>query len=96
MSKHNDKKIGEVLKTMLQDKKFGSKIYETKIKKFWSETMGTTINKYTTEIRLKNNRLFLRIESAPLRQEISYGKEKLIAVLNKELGEDYITEIIIR
>jgi hypothetical protein len=31
-----------------------------------------------------------------LRQELSYGKEKIQKILNEELGEEYITEVIIR
>ena len=72
MSKHNDKPINEVLKNMVRDMKLSNKLHETKIKKFWVEVMGTTINNYTREIKLRKTKLFISIDSAPLRQELSY------------------------
>jgi predicted nucleic acid-binding Zn ribbon protein len=96
MAKHNDQIIGDVLKNMVRDMKISPKLHELKIKKFWQEVMGTTINNYTKEIRLRRNKLFITIDSAPLRQELTYGKDKLLKVLNKEIGEDYIQQIVIR
>ena len=58
--------------------------------------MGPTIEQYTKKIELNRGTLFLTIESAALRQELSYGKEKIQKILNEELGEAYITEVIIR
>ena len=96
MAKHNDQIIGDVLKNMVRDMKISPKLHELKIKKFWLDVMGTTINSYTKEIKLRRNKLFITIESAPLRQELSYGKEKLLKVLNREIGEEYIQDIVIR
>ena len=96
MPKHNDQIIGDVLKNMVKEMKWSPKLYESRIKRFWLEVMGTTINKYTTDIKLRGKKLYITIQSAPLRQELSYGREKLITVLNREIGDDYIQEIIIR
>lgn len=96
MAKHNDQIFGDVLKNMVKEMKISPKLHELKIKKFWQEVMGTTINNYTKEIKLRRRKLFITIESAPLRQELTYGKEKLLKVLNKEIGEDYIEAIVIR
>ena len=41
-------------------------------------------------------KLYITVDSAPLRQELSYGREKIKKVMNEELGEDYIEEVIIR
>jgi len=96
MAKHNDQIIGDVLKNMVKEMKISPKLHELKIKKFWKDVMGTTINNYTKEIKLRRNKLFITIESAPLRQELMYGKEKLVKVLNREIGEEYIQDIVIR
>lgn len=96
MAKHNDQIIRDVLKNMVQEMKISPKLHELKIKKFWQEVMGTTINGYTKEIKLRRNKLFITIDSAPLRQELTYGKEKLVNVINREIGEDYVEEIVIR
>ena len=96
MAKHNDQIIRDVLKSMVKEMNISPKLYEVKIKKFWLDVMGTTINGYTRDIKLRHKKLYITIDSAPLRQELTYGKDKLIAVLNREIGEDYIEEIVIR
>ncbi|MEM9823237.1 MAG: DUF721 domain-containing protein [Bacteroidota bacterium] len=95
MKRHNDQKLNEVLREMTNSKKLKPKLHLTKIKTIWKETMGPSINKYTTQISLRRNKLYLTIESGPLKQELSYGKEKLKKMMNEALGEEYIEEVII-
>lgn len=96
MAKHNDFTLKEVLQQMIDKNDWKANLYQTKIQKFWSEVMGTSINEYTTELRLRRKKLFITITSAPLRQELSYSKDKLKKVVNEELGEEYVEDIVIR
>ena len=73
-----------------------SKLYQNKVKEIWVLNMGNTINSYTKEIKLRGKKLFISIGSAPLRQELSYSKTKIIDIVNEGLGEEYITDVIIR
>lgn len=95
------KKYEQTLKDVLQEMIDGSgkmkvKLHQTKINTVWPQLMGTTIANYTKEIKLYNNKLFLTINSAPLKQELSYSKHKIINMLNEELGEEYIKEVVLR
>ena len=64
------------------------------VKKAWNIVMGKAITKYTTQIKLKNNVLYVSLSSSVLRQELSYGKEKIIALLNEEAGDEIVKKII--
>ena len=59
MAKHNDQIIGDVLKNMVREMKISPKLYEVKVKKFWSDVMGTTINNYTTDIKIRRKKYLL-------------------------------------
>lgn len=96
MKKHNDKRIDEVLKDLVGGYKHKSKLYKNKLSVTWENTMGPTIAKYTSRISIRNKKLFITIDSAPLKQELSFGKDKILKVMNEELGEDYIEEVVIR
>ena len=96
MKKHNDQKINEVLKDMVSAYRLKPKLHQTKIRSLWAQLMGPSIDNYTKHLSLRKNKLFITISSAPLKQELSYGKEKIKALLNEELGEDYIEDVIIR
>ena len=58
--------------------------------------MGNNVNSYTNEIILKKNTLYVNLSSSVLRQELSFGKQKIIDLLNKELGKTIITKIVLR
>jgi hypothetical protein len=58
--------------------------------------MGNNVNSYTNEIVLKKNTLYVNLNSSVLRQELSFGKQKIIDLLNKELGKTVIKKIVLR
>ena len=67
-----------------------------KIQGLWKKTMGSNVNSYTTELNLKNKTLYVNLSSSVLRQELSYGKQKIIDLLNNEIGETIINKIVLR
>ena len=58
--------------------------------------MGNNVNSYTNEIILKKNTLYVNLSSSVLRQELSFGKQKIVDLLNKELGKTVIKKIVLR
>lgn len=96
LKKYNDAPISEVLKQLVEKNNWKSKLYQNKIKEIWVLKMGATIASYTKELRLHRKKLFISISSAPLRQELSYSKTKIIELVNGELGEEYIIDVVIR
>jgi len=96
MKRHNDRPIKDALKNMVDAYRLKPKLNQKKIEVIWAEAMGVGISRYTKEVKLRKDKLFLTIDSAPLRQELSYGKEKIIKILNEELGEEVIKNVVIR
>lgn len=97
MRQKNDMPLKDVLKQLANSKKFKTKLMKTKIISLWGRIMGPTIEQYTKSIDVsRSGTLYLTIESATLRQELSYGKTKIQKILNEELGETYIKEVVIR
>ena len=95
--KKYEQSLGDVLKEMVNESgKMKQKLFQTKVNTVWGKLMGTTIATYTKEIKVYNNKLYITIDSAPLRQELTYSKEKIITMLNAELGEEYLQEVILR
>lgn len=96
MKKKNDLSLQEAMKEMLQQYRLTPQLNETRVKLLWEKLMGKTISTYTANIQVRKNVLYLTILSAPLKHELSYGKEKIRALLNDELGEEFIKEVVIR
>ncbi len=96
MQNNNEQSLKQVLKSMVETYRLKARLNQTKIQRSWETVMGAAIAKYTREIKIRKNKLFITIDSAPLRQELSFGKEKIAKLMNQELGEDFIQEVVIR
>ncbi len=95
MRKKNDYKLDEVLKLMVRQNRWDEKLDRVKIREVWVSAMGETVNKYTKHVTLRKNTLVVLIDSAPLKQELSYGKEKIKKIMNEALGKELIKEVIL-
>ena len=58
--------------------------------------MGKTISKYTDSIKIINKTLFITTHVAPLKQELSFQKEKIKLRVNEALGNNDIQEVVIQ
>jgi hypothetical protein len=45
---------------------------------------------------LKGSTLYVSLTSAVLREELSYGKQKIITMINEELRKEVVTVLILR
>lgn len=74
------------------------RMQELKILDVWKECVGETIAKFSKPVELKRNRLFVRVENAVWRFELSSRKNEIItklnSVLNKEAKKKNIKEIV--
>ena len=88
--------IGNVLKDFIKDNKLETGLDKVGVKEAWHSVMGKAISKYTTNVMLERDTLYIQLSSSVLREELSYGKEKIIKLLNEELGKDLISKLILR
>jgi len=91
-----EKKISEVLGQVFKTTKLAPQYYHQKINDIWQKQMGPTISGYTKTISLRKQTLYIQIQSAPLKQELSMSRDKILAMINRELGEPYLKEIHIQ
>ena len=88
--------IGEALKQFLKNSKLKSGVQALQIEDAWEKIMGKTIAKYTSNIKIINKTLFITTNVAPLKQELSYQKEKIKLRVNEALGNNDIQEVVIQ
>ena len=90
------KKVNSILSNLIKNSSLKGGLNNIKIQTIWKKTMGDNINSYTSEITLKKHTLYVNLSSSVLREELSYGKEKIIKLLNEELNAEIIRKIILR
>ncbi|WP_235298965.1 DUF721 domain-containing protein [Portibacter marinus] len=91
--KKNDLPIKEVLDKYIKQSKINPGFYNAKIQKIWKEKMGNSVNQHTLSIKLYGKELYIKLDSAPLKNEFHLSKDKLRKLLNEEIGSDVVEKI---
>lgn len=92
----DEKSISDALKSFIEVNKLQNGLDKVNVRDAWKNVMGPGVNNYTTDVILKNSTLYVALSSSVLREELMYGKEKIIAILNEELRRDIITNIVLK
>ena len=90
-----EKPLKNTIKDILKSYQLEEKLMAVRVKSCWGKLMGPSIMGHTTDIYIKNRKLFLKFDSASLRKELSYSREKVVKMVNEELGDSIIDEIVL-
>lgn len=93
MQKKNNLSIGEAIQELIATYQLSAKLNEVKVVNAWKKVVGSVIDKHTTNIYVKNEVLHVYIDSAVIKQELSYSKNKLVQQLNQEAGSEVLKEL---
>lgn len=94
MRKPNDLTLKEAIAKMLNAYRLKGRFDETGIVAHWPEIMGTAVANRTTQIYVSNKKLFVRIESAVVKNELIMVKTGIIEKLNERAGALIIQDIV--
>lgn len=96
MRKTNEQNIKDVLKELVETYRLKSKLTQSKVETLWEQLMGKTVTQHTTDLKIRNQKLYVHVDSSTLRQELSYAREKILSDLNAKLEEEFLKEVIIK
>jgi predicted nucleic acid-binding Zn ribbon protein len=96
MRKSNTQSISSVLKSYVIENNLERKLNELDLIKSWEEVMGKLVARYTANIYIQNNTLFVETTSPVVRNELLMMKEEIRVRLNEVVGEELIKTIIFR
>jgi len=94
--KHEAFSLSDHLKDFIEVNKLDKGLDKVQAASAWNKVMGVAISKYTTDIKFEKDTLYVRLSSSTLREELSYGNQKIIQLINEELGKDLIKKLILR
>ena len=98
MAKRNNEhiSISDALKEFVETNNLERGLNKVHVADAWRELMGNGVNNYTTAVTLEHDTLYVQLSSSVLREELSYGKQKIITMLNEALGKPLIKKLILR
>lgn len=94
MGRTNDKTLKEAIEQMLQVYKIKRRFDETGITTVWPELVGKSVANRTKEIFIRDKKLFLRIESSVIKNELVMMRTQIIDKINNEAKSVLVEEII--
>ncbi|WP_299123464.1 DUF721 domain-containing protein [uncultured Winogradskyella sp.] len=98
MAKRNNdnQPIEDILKEFVKTNNLQSGLDKVNVREAWTNLMGNGVNNYTTAIELKHEILYVQLSSSVLREELSYGNEKIVKMLNEAIGKDVVKKLVLR
>lgn len=88
--------MGELLEEFFRRPHIAAKVAEGKLPDTWRTVVGDRVANETTELKIENHILHVRIRSSVLRQELFYQRDALRDALNEQAGVHLINAVIVR
>ena len=89
------KPLGDLIKEFYEQHRGSDYLDEVKIINSWPKVVGPFIASHTIDISIKDGRLFVRVDSDALRNELNYSKSLLVKNLNEFVGKEILREIVL-
>jgi len=88
--------LKDAITQLLRTYQLEDKLIEHRLIANWEVVVGTMISRHTKDIWIKDGKLFVKLDSATIRQELTYHRSKMLELLNESVGKNLITDIVLR
>ncbi len=80
----------------MRNNKLSKRFDDLNVLDVWNNIIGKDLEKYIKSTKLVDDKLYVKLRSSIVRNEISYKKTQLIQRINKKLKKDVIKDIILK
>lgn len=85
----------DLMGAFIKENNLSKGMQKLEIEEIWAKLMGQGVVSYTEKLQLQNKTLVVSLSSSVLREELSYGKEKIMNMMNEELGSKLISKVML-
>lgn len=96
MKRNNTEQVGDVIRRLLRQEGLETPLNEYRLIEAWKGVVGPVIVRYTQNLYIKNQVLYVHLSSSVLRQELSMSRTLLVRNLNTRVGAQVIVNIVFR
>ncbi len=86
--------IGDILRQYLRQEGLETPLNETRMVAAWAEVMGPVVARYTGDVFVKNQTLYVRLKSPALKANLLMNREAIVRKLNGRVGAQVIQNIV--
>lgn len=96
MRRNNAEAIGSILLRYLRAEGLETPLNETRMERAWGEVMGKAILRYTRNVSVRNQTLYVALSSPALKANLMMMRQKLVEKLNSHVGAQVIERIVFK
>ncbi len=93
MFSYREESIGDVLRSVLREDGLETPILQHRLIRMWPNVVGEKVTRYTDNLYIRNQTLFVEVKMPALRAELSMMRSQIVEKLNTAVGATIITEI---
>ncbi len=88
--------ISEGIRDFVRENHLEQGFDKIRVREVWNRLMGKPIEAYTTDVQLRGETLVVSLSSSVLREELSFGKNKIISMINEEFGKTIVEKLVLK
>ena len=94
MKRRNSESLTDVLRGYLREEGLETPLNQYRIIDSWKEVLGAGVARYTGNMFIKNQTLFVKITSPVLKNDLMMARTRLVTQLNEQVGAYVISDIV--
>lgn len=96
MRRTQSETVSDVVWQYLREQGLEMPLNQYRIIQAWNSVMGKTVSRYTSNLEIHNQTLYVTMTSASLKNEIMMRRTELAKALNAYVGAQVISSIIVK
>ena len=93
MFRRKVRSLSELLPEVLRREGLETPLQQKRLLASWDQVVGEPVAKYTGDKFIKNQTLYVKIENAALRADLTMSRANLVHRLNEQVGAQVIADI---
>ncbi len=93
MKRSNELTLGQAMEQLVEAYGLRERLDEQAVASLWDELAGGMIARRTVAVKLRKGKLYIKVDSAPLRHELGFMRDGLKNTINQRMGREVVKEI---
>ena len=94
MQRRKAEPVGNIVLEILRQQGLEAPLNEYRLIQAWTTVMGPAVERFTRDVFIRNQTLYVKLSSPALRQELMMQRTTLMSRLNAAVGAQVIVNIV--
>lgn len=90
-----EQSLGDVLSRITTHGLIADKFTQVEIIAIYEQIVGKSVAKMTDKLFVRGGKLFIKVSSSALKQELLYARSKILEMVNEKLDKRKIIEVVL-